>query len=69
MIAKERGVNIEYVITEVEVIKSESNTVFNYRLTRDDKLNENDRQFFLNIIDLCAVKQTLSKSLEFVQQY
>lgn len=69
MIAKERGVNIEYVITEVEVIKSESNTVFNYRITRDDKLNENDRQFFLNIIDLCAVKQTLSKSLEFVQQY
>lgn len=56
-------------MTEVEVIKSESKTVFNYEITLDDKLNEDDKQFFLNIINLCAVKQTLSKPLEFVQQY
>jgi putative redox protein len=69
IIAKERGINIENVMTEVEVIKSESKTVFNYEITLDDKLNEDDKQFFLNIINLCAVKQTLSKPLEFVQQY
>lgn len=69
MIAKEKGIIIENVFTVVEVIKSESKTTFNYKIILDDKLNENDRQLFLNIIDLCGVKQTLSKPLEFVQQY
>jgi putative redox protein len=69
MIAKEKGINIEYVSTIVELIKSESKTTFNYEITLDDKVSEYERQFFLNIIDLCAVKQTLSKPLEFVQQH
>jgi putative redox protein len=66
MIANEKGINIGNVSTKVEVIKSELKTTFNYKIMLDDSLNECDKQFFLNIIDLCAVKQTLSKPLEFV---
>jgi putative redox protein len=67
MMAKEKNINLDYVSTAVEIDKSESITTFKYKITLDNKLNENDKQFFLNIIDLCAVKQTLSKQLNFLQ--
>lgn len=67
MIAKEKNIKVEKVETIVYIEKKGDKTIFNYQIILDDKLNPNDREFLMNIIDLCAVKQTLSKQLEFKQ--
>jgi uncharacterized OsmC-like protein len=68
MIAKEKNIKIERVETQVEVDRTHSEiSIFNYKITLDDKLNSNDREFFMNIIDFCAVKQTLAKQLMFIR--
>ena len=68
MIAKEKNIKVERVETQVEVDKTNSDkTIFNYKITLDDSLNNNDREFFMNIIDSCAVKQTLTKQLMFIR--
>jgi putative redox protein len=68
MIAKEKNIKLDRVETQVEVDRTQSDkSIFNYRISLDDALNANDREFFMNIIDFCAIKQTLSKQLEFVQ--
>ncbi len=67
MLAKEHNISLNSVITQVEVEKTESVTIFNYKITLDENLNENDRSYLMNIIDSCAVKQTLSRQIEFKQ--
>jgi putative redox protein len=69
MIAKKSNINIDKVETQVEVEKTDEKTTFKYKIVLDDKLNEKDKDFFMNIIDQCAVKQTLTKQLEFVQEF
>ncbi len=67
-IAKEKGIEPGNVSTVVELDRSGSKTTFKYKINLDTKLNEDEKKFFLNIIDLCAVvKHTLSKQLEFLQ--
>jgi len=53
------------VETQVEIEKTDTKTIFNYKILLDENLNAADKDFLMNIIDLCAVKQTLSKELEF----
>jgi putative redox protein len=68
MIAKEKGIKVNSVETQVEVDKTQSDkSVFKYKITLDDNLNDIDREFFMNIIDSCAVKQTLTKQLMFIR--
>lgn len=67
MIAKQKNIKLSKVETQVEIEKSEDKTSFKYKIILDDSLNSNDREFLMNIIDLCAVKQTLTKQLEFIK--
>jgi hypothetical protein len=67
MNAKQKNIRLKKVDTEVEILKSELKTTFKYKIILDDNLNPDDNAFLMNIIDLCAVKQTLSKQLEFVK--
>jgi len=53
------------VETQVEIEKADTKTTFNYEILLDENLSTADKDFLLNIIDLSAVKQTLSKELEF----
>jgi putative redox protein len=65
MIAKEKNIDIGEVETMVEVEKTDTKTIFNYKIKLDDKLNADDKKYLMGIIDQCAIKQTLSKQLEF----
>jgi len=67
MIAKQKNIKLDTVETQVEIEKTENKTVFNYSIKLDGDLNQTDKDFLINIIDLCAVKQTLTKQLEFKQ--
>lgn len=67
MIAKEKGIKVNTVETQVEVDKThDDKSIFNYKITLDDNLDDNDREFLINIIDSCAAKQTLTKQLIFI---
>ena len=39
-------------------------SVFNYKILLDENLNAKDREFLMNIIDFCTIKQILPKQLE-----
>jgi putative redox protein len=65
MIAKREKIKIDNVMTQVEIDKTDNKTTFRYKIRLDDKLSDKDRIFLTNIIESCAVKQTLSKQLEF----
>ena len=67
MTAKEKNINLNYVYTQVDLDRTDSRTTFKYKIILDDKLSDPDREFLMNIIDFCAVKQTLTKQLEFLQ--
>jgi putative redox protein len=67
MIAKEKNIKIDKVETQVEIEKTDVTTIFKYKIDLDENLNEHDKDFFMNIIDGCAVKQTLSKQLLFIK--
>ena len=67
MTAKEKNINLDYVSTQVDLDISDTKTTFKYKITLDEKLNASDRDFLMNIIDFCAVKQTLTKQLVFLQ--
>lgn len=67
MIAKKNNIRIETVETQVEIEKTNDKSIFNYSIKLSDNLNQNDKDFLMSIIDLCAVKQTLSKQLDFKQ--
>jgi uncharacterized OsmC-like protein len=67
MTAKEKNINLDYVSTQVDLDRSDTKTIFKYKIILDEKLNESDRDFLMNIIDFCAVKQTLTKQLDFLQ--
>ena len=67
MIAKEKNIKLDNISTQVGLDRLETKTTFKYKITLDDQLNDQDRDFLMNIIDFCTVKQTLSKQLEFVQ--
>ncbi len=68
MIARERNINIDGVETQVEVDRAQSDkSIFNYKILLVGNLKDKDREFLMNIIDFCAIKQTLTKQLEFVQ--
>jgi putative redox protein len=67
MIAKEKNIKLDTVLTKVELDKTDTKTTFKYEIILDDQLNKTDRDFLMNIIDSCAVKQTLSKKLEFLR--
>lgn len=64
-IAKKKNIKIEKVETQVEIEKTNDKSIFNYSISLDNNLDEKDKEFLMNIIDLCAVKQTLSKQLDF----
>lgn len=68
MIAKEKKIFLDSVQTMVDLDRTEDITTFNYKIILDDKLSKEDQMYFQNIIDFCAVKQTLSKQLVFRQQ-
>jgi putative redox protein len=65
MIAKEKNIKLDKVETQVVIEKTDMKTIFKYRITLDDTLKAKDKDLLMNIIDRCAVKQTLSKQLEF----
>jgi putative redox protein len=68
MIAKEKNIKIEKVETQVEIDRShDDKSIFNYMISLDNDLNESDKEYFTNIIDSCAVKQTLTKQLMFMR--
>lgn len=67
MTAKKNNIKLDKVETQVEIEKTENKTIFRYKIILDDTLNAKDKDFLMNIIDHCAVKQTLSKQLEFEQ--
>lgn len=67
MIAKEKNIKHNIVETQVDIEKTDSKTIFKYKIALDDKLSPKDNGYLLNIIDFCEVKQTLSKELEFKQ--
>lgn len=68
MFAKEKNIKLEKVETEVDIEKTPDKTIFKYKITLDDTLSAADKNYLMNIIDLCAVKQSLSKQLEFKQE-
>jgi hypothetical protein len=39
-------------------------SAFNYKILLDENLNAKDREFLMNIIDFCTIKQILPKQLE-----
>jgi uncharacterized OsmC-like protein len=56
MMAKKKGIRIENVETQVEVDKTHSDkSIFNYKIILDNNLDDNDREFLMNIIDCCAI--------------
>jgi uncharacterized OsmC-like protein len=65
MIAKEKNIRVDWVETQVDIEKTDNKTIFNYKISLDNELNARDKDFLMNIIDYCAIKQTLTKSLEF----
>ena len=67
MTAKERNINLDYISTQVDLDRSDTKTTFKYKIILDDNLSVSDRDFLMNIIDFCAVKQSLTKQLEFLQ--
>jgi putative redox protein len=67
IIAKEKKIKLDKVETRVDIEKTDNKTTFKYKIILDDNLNKKDQDFLMNIIDFCAVKQTLSKQLEFKQ--
>ena len=67
MFAKEKNIKLDKVETQVKIEKTDNTTTFKYKIMLDDTLNENDTDFLMNIINSCAVKKTLSKHLEFIQ--
>ncbi len=67
MTAKEKNINLDYVSTQVDLDRSDTRTTFKYKIILDDKLSSSDHHFLMNIIDFCAVKQTLTKHLDFLQ--
>jgi uncharacterized OsmC-like protein len=67
MTAKEKNIKLDYVSTQVDLDRSDTKTTIKYRIILDEKLNKSDRDFLMNIIDFCAVKQTLTKQLDFLQ--
>jgi hypothetical protein len=64
---KKTNIKLNKVETQVEIEKTETKTIFKYKIRLDDTLNTKDKDLLMSIIDLCAVKQTLSKQLEFKQ--
>jgi putative redox protein len=66
MTAKEKKINLDYVSTQVNLDRSDNKTIFKYKIDLGDKLSDSDRDFLMNIIDFCAVKQTLTKQLDFI---
>jgi len=68
MIAKEKNIKLEKVETQVEIEKTAGSSIFKYKIDLDENLNEQDKDFLMNIIDECAVKQTLSKQLLFIKE-
>ena len=67
MIAKEKKISIDKVETQVEVDRTQSDkSVFRYTISLDSNLNYKDKEFLMNIIDSCAVKQTLTRQLMFI---
>ena len=65
---KKKRYKVDGVETQVEVDRTQSDkSIFNYKIILVGNLNDKDREFLMNIIDSCAVKQTLTKQLEFVQ--
>ena len=67
MIAKKQNIQLDNVETQVVIEKLDEKSIFNYKIKLDDNIENKDKEYLMNIIDLCAVKQTLSKQLEFVQ--
>jgi putative redox protein len=67
MTAKEKKINLDYVSTQVDIDRSDTKTTFKYKILLDNKLSDSDRDFLMNIIDFCAVKQSLTKQLDFLQ--
>lgn len=65
MIAKEKNIKLDTVATQINIDKTCDKTIFRYKILLDNNLDKEDREFLMNVIDYCAVKQTLSKQLEF----
>jgi putative redox protein len=66
MIAKQKNIRLDKVETQVEIEKTVDSTIFKYKINLDENLNDQQKNILLNVIDSCAVKQTLSKQLLFV---
>jgi putative redox protein len=67
MIAKQKNIKLDKVQTQVEIEKTDDSSIFKYKIELDENLNEQEKGFLMNIIDSCAVKQTLSKQLVFIK--
>ncbi len=67
MIAKENHIKLKSISTQVELERTDILATFRYKITLDEDLKGTDRQLLMNIIDSCAVKQTLCKEFKFEQ--
>jgi putative redox protein len=68
MIAKQKSIRLDKVEIQVEIEKTENSSIFKYKIRLDESLNDQEKNVLMNIIDSCAVKQTLSKQLLFINE-